>query len=420
MPRDAQAAADQDPFVAPGMADEAAMRAQVSRVSACDRHLFRLRRFFLIDHLESPFQTGEEVDVGAERAVDEAAIMSVDRGKSLSRARPDGRKLHRDVAPGTAMAAAVLHVQVAACRLARVPNQAMLESTHSCIHSFDILPRRHTLGLPASMRRHGRTDFSQSCIVSMQTTSGQNWLAMASESNSQIEAATPDKAERLRGKHPIEDVLYDRLLDAIIDKFLRPGQHLNEVKLAERYLVPRSRVRRVLERLRDEDVVQFELNRGAFISRPTVAEAKAVFEARRHLENVIIRLVCERGRPEDMDQLAADIREEEEAFAAQRPDVNRIAARFHFSLARMSGNPVLEKMAGQLIRRCILVQSVYERKTGILCLTGEHGQLVGLIRQRDADAAARLMDHHFDHIVGSLDLSEARRLEIDPYEFMGS
>lgn len=240
---------------------------------------------------------------------------------------------------------------------------------------------------------------------------------MKPEQDAPTEPEASEKAERLRGKHPVEDVLYERLLDAIIDKYLRPGQHLNEVKLAERYAVPRSRIRRVLERLRDEDVVQFELNRGAFISRPTVEEARSVFEARRHIENVVVRLVCERATAADLAELREDLREEEEAFAAMRPDVNRIAARFHFSLARMSGNPVLEKMTGQLIRRCILVQSVYEKKTGILCLTGEHGQMIGYIEARDADRAAGMMTHHFDHIVGSLDLSEARRTEIDPFEF---
>jgi DNA-binding GntR family transcriptional regulator len=92
-------------------------------------------------------------------------------------------------------------------------------------------------------------------------------------------------------------------LDAIIDKTLRPGQHLNEVKLAATYSVPRSRVRRVLERLRDEAVVEIELNRGAFISRPTIAEARDVFEARKNLEMIIVRLACERATPADIARL---------------------------------------------------------------------------------------------------------------------
>jgi len=225
------------------------------------------------------------------------------------------------------------------------------------------------------------------------------------------------KMEKVRGKHPVEDVLYERLVDAITDKYLRPGQHLNEVKLAERYNVPRSRVRRVLERLRDEDVVVFELNRGAFISRPTVEDARNVFEIRRHLENLVVRLACERATPAEIELLRENLREEREAFAALRPDFNRIAAHFHFTIARMSRNPVLEKMIALLIRRCVLVQSVYERKTGFLCLTEDHGEMVDCISRNDPERAIELMTHHFDHIISSLDLTETRRAEIDPYEF---
>jgi DNA-binding transcriptional regulator YhcF (GntR family) len=111
----------------------------------------------------------------------------------------------------------------------------------------------------------------------------------------------------LRGTLPEEQLLYDRLVDALIDKSLRPGQHLNEAKLAASYSVPRSRVRRVLERLRDEAVVEFQLNRGAFISRPTVEEVNDVFEARRNLEVIIVRLACARAMGADVERLRAHL-----------------------------------------------------------------------------------------------------------------
>ncbi|WP_062227543.1 GntR family transcriptional regulator [Aureimonas frigidaquae] len=223
---------------------------------------------------------------------------------------------------------------------------------------------------------------------------------------------------RLRGKHPIEDLIYDRLVDAIIDKHLRAGEHVNEVKLAEAYDVPRSRVRRVLERLRDEDVVVFELNRGAFISRPTVEEARHVYEARRELELITVRLACERAGPADLDRLRAHLRVERDAFDKHDPGVNRIAGEFHYLIASIAGNPVIEKMLAVLIRRGVLIQSVYERKGGILCLTHEHERMVEHIAERRPQDAMDEMLHHFEHILASLDLSETRRLEADIYEFL--
>ncbi|AID34967.1 MULTISPECIES: GntR family transcriptional regulator [Mesorhizobium] len=224
--------------------------------------------------------------------------------------------------------------------------------------------------------------------------------------------------EKLRGKHPVEDVLYNRLMDAIVDKYLRPGQHLNEVKLAEKYDVPRSRVRRVLERLRDEDVVVFELHRGAFISRPTVAEAKNVFQVRRHLEELVVSLACARATSKDIAILRDNYLREREAFEALRPNVNRIAAEFHFLIAKIARNEILEQLVGTFIRRCVLVQSVYEKKSGILCLSEEHREMIDAIAAKDSGAAIRMMQHHFDHIVASLELTKERRLEKDVYDFL--
>ncbi|SNB73079.1 transcriptional regulator, GntR family [Arboricoccus pini] len=229
-----------------------------------------------------------------------------------------------------------------------------------------------------------------------------------------------DMAVKLRGKHPIEDVIYERLVDAIIDKHLRAGAHLNEVRLAEAYQVPRSRVRRVLERLRDEDVVVFELHRGAFISRPTIEDAYQVYEARRELECVAVRLACQRATSEDIARLSEHLDIEHAAFDKQDPSVNRVASNFHTLIADIAGNPVLSRMLSGLIRRCVLIQSVYERKSGILCLTHEHKALVAHIAANRPDDAAREMADHFNNILSSLDLTEARRQEADVYEFLRS
>ncbi|WP_309769511.1 MULTISPECIES: GntR family transcriptional regulator [Agrobacterium] len=223
---------------------------------------------------------------------------------------------------------------------------------------------------------------------------------------------------KLRGKHPTEDIIYERLIDAIIDKHLRAGEHLNEVKLAEAYDVPRSRVRRVLERLRDEDVVIFELHRGAFICRPTVEDARQVYEARRELECSAVRLACERAVADDIVRLRDHVEREKEAFTNKNASANRVASEFHCLIAEIARNPVFERMLRVLVRRGVLIQSVYERKGGSACLTHEHSALVDYIEARDAEKAIAEMTHHFDHILASFDLTETRRSEIDIYEFL--
>jgi DNA-binding GntR family transcriptional regulator len=220
----------------------------------------------------------------------------------------------------------------------------------------------------------------------------------------------------LRGTRPEEQLLYDRLVDAVIDKTLRPGQHLNEVKLATSYSVPRSRVRRVLERLRDEAVVEFHLNRGAFISRPTVEEANDVFEARRNLEVIIVRLACARAMAADVERLRAHLTVQRDVFDNLRPEMNRVAGEFHILVAETARNSVLARMLKLLMRRVCLIQSLYEKRTGVLCLVHEHERLVELIAANDPQGAEEEALRHFAHIEASLDLTERRRAEIDIYE----
>lgn len=222
----------------------------------------------------------------------------------------------------------------------------------------------------------------------------------------------PVPAVSLRGTMPEEQILYDRLIDAIIDKRLRPGQHLNEVQLAAAYSVPRSRIRRVLERLRDESVVEFQLNRGAFVSRPTVKEAIDVFEARRHLDIAIAELVCKRATPTDVAELRRHVGRQHEVIEGGGPEINRVGADFHDRLAVMAGNEVLNRMLTVLMRRVSLIQSLYERANSI-CLVHDHEQLIDRIEAGDVEGAKAEASRHCDHIEAALDFSERRRSEID-------
>ena len=78
-----------------------------------------------------------------------------------------------------------------------------------------------------------------------------------------IFATTSDSNKTQRGPNPREDQLYDQIVAAVIAKKLRPGERLNESELAKAQDLSRTRVRRVLGRLEKEQVVRFELNRGA-------------------------------------------------------------------------------------------------------------------------------------------------------------
>ena len=75
---------------------------------------------------------------------------------------------------------------------------------------------------------------------------------------------------------------------AILEHRLLPGTKLGEDEIGEIYGASRTLVRTALQQLAHEGIVNIEKNRGAFVARPTPADAREVFEARRLIEPTIV------------------------------------------------------------------------------------------------------------------------------------
>eukprot|EP01037_Dinobryon_pediforme_P038389 gene38389-46367_t len=113
-------------------------------------------------------------------------------------------------------------------------------------------------------------------------------------------AATGDRAA----------TIHDGILAAVLEHRLHPGTKLGEDEIGAIYGVSRTIVRAALQSLSHEGIVVIEKNRGAFVARPTLAEAVEVFEARKLIEASIARRAAERrdGKAEQdlLAQLAAE------------------------------------------------------------------------------------------------------------------
>jgi DNA-binding GntR family transcriptional regulator len=207
-----------------------------------------------------------------------------------------------------------------------------------------------------------------------------------------------------RGPIPIEDEIYQLITQGIVAKRIRPGARLKEATLATQFDVSRMRVRRVLRRLADLSVVEFRLNYGAVVSRPSAQESRSLFQTRKVLEAEAIRAVAEAQSRATFSLLRAALAEEELAFATHAPDAAALSSRFHLLLGESSDNPVLADILNQLVHRCVLIQSLYEgRFAHAICLVEEHLRIVDLMEAGSVVAAQREMASHLDHIEASLD-----------------
>jgi DNA-binding GntR family transcriptional regulator len=221
--------------------------------------------------------------------------------------------------------------------------------------------------------------------------------------------------KRSRRGMPHEEAIYERLLAAIFDHRLPPGTKLGEDRLASIFGVSRARIRRVLPRLAHEGVVTLEPNRGAFVARPTVEEARDVFEARRLIEPGIVERAL---RHPERRAIVARLRQHVAAERRARAEgdtraIVRLSGEFHMLLADMAGNAVLARTMRELATRTCLVIALYDKPSVPSCLGEEHGEIVDALGAGDGARAVKLMLQHLNHVEANLDLTVAEPGPVD-------
>ena len=213
---------------------------------------------------------------------------------------------------------------------------------------------------------------------------------------------------------PSVDTIHQRVLTAIVEHRLPPGTKLGEERLAKVFGVSRTQIRQVIERLSHDSIVTVQPNRGAFVSSPTVDEAREVFAARRLIEPDLIRQAIRRAGPSEIRRLRDHVRSESDAREANdKRAVVRLSGEFHQLIADIAGNRFLAKTMRELEALTCLVIILYDAPNMPACPYHEHSDLVDAIEARDEERAASFMVEHLRHVEGSLDFDGSSDGEID-------
>jgi DNA-binding GntR family transcriptional regulator len=198
--------------------------------------------------------------------------------------------------------------------------------------------------------------------------------------------------------HPhdaLEERLYRSIFDSVMSQRLTPGTKLPEAPLCTLFGATRAQVRKVLQRLAHDHIVQLRPHRGAIVAVPTPEETQQIFEARRALEAAIVALVAERATPADLRALRQQLQLEQAAVhAADQPAWARLASTFHLRLGELSRNPVLQRYLVETVSRCSLIVALHEAPGHAACEHDEHARIVEHLARGDAAGAQALMEQH--------------------------
>jgi DNA-binding GntR family transcriptional regulator len=206
-----------------------------------------------------------------------------------------------------------------------------------------------------------------------------------------------------------EQKIYEEIHKAIAERRLPPGSKLTEEALCEVFGVSRARIRKVLLLLAKENIVNIEPHRGAFVWRPSVADAKNVLAARRAIELEIVNGAVAHGKNEHFAEMRRIVGKERDALTAKDHSRSmRLSGEFHLAIAGAANNPILTEFLSGLISRCYLILATYQRRDAEICPQDDHLKLVKLLEKRDLEGALKAQRAHFDHIERELDLSDTK------------
>ena len=190
------------------------------------------------------------------------------------------------------------------------------------------------------------------------------------------------------------DVVYQALRCAIIEQALLPGVKLPEDAIGEQFAVSRTIVRSAFARLYSEGLIEMQPNRGASVAKPSLEEARDIFELRRTLECDVVRKLVDQSSQRTLDRLNAHLESEDGVNGRDHAAAIRLAGEFHIVLAECTGNRVLARYVGELVSRCSLILALYGRPHSSDCAVDEHREIIMALRAGNAEHAVSLMDRH--------------------------
>jgi DNA-binding GntR family transcriptional regulator len=132
----------------------------------------------------------------------------------------------------------------------------------------------------------------------------------------------------------------------------------------------------------------------------TAKQIHDLYEVRKTLEGLAIRLAVLRLTEEDLELLRAILHETQEALERDdMPGYSTSDQRFHSTIARLSENEILIESLGRLQRQIQLVRIGANQNPEVVRRTAlERPRILSALEMRDAALAAQLMEEHIEGV----------------------
>lgn len=203
---------------------------------------------------------------------------------------------------------------------------------------------------------------------------------------------------------PLRDVVFNTLRQAILRGELKPGERLMEIQLANKLGVSRTPIREAIRKLELEGLVLMIPRKGAEVAEITEKSLLDVLEVRRALEELAVKLACDRMTKEQMQQLKEAAKEFEETLKLN--DVTKFAeadVKFHDVIFMATDNPRLIQLLNNFREQMYRFRVEYlKRRQYHHILIAEHEEIIERIEKHQKEEAAEIVRKHIDNQVDAV------------------
>lgn len=196
------------------------------------------------------------------------------------------------------------------------------------------------------------------------------------------------------------EIAYQHLKQNILDGIYKPSQKLTEHELSEKIGVSRNTIKKALLKLEQENLVQIESNKGAFIKSFTLDEVINYLEIREVLEGLAVKTTATNISETELEKMRDILNQMGNHIENNRFDeYSSLNKEFHNIIYNSSKNreavEMINVIKNQLLRyhfRTILVpgrnKSSYE----------EHKNIIAALEARDEKKAEEAIKKHISNV----------------------
>ncbi len=157
------------------------------------------------------------------------------------------------------------------------------------------------------------------------------------------------RAPELRTPSTLKSHIFQSLRDAIVSGRYRPGDRLNESKIAREFGISRIPVREALMQLQEHGLVMNHERRGMFVTRLSEEDVQRINSLRVVLEAEALKLCRLKISKKDAARLTDIVTRMEAWTELTEMDAAALDLEFHRTLWEATGNPYLTKALDSLV-----------------------------------------------------------------------